>query len=69
MGGHRYSSLLVCLLPEAHVGVHGYNSSRLVCLFVICESAYLDGIAVRLQLLWITFTQQDLVISFNSGRF
>ena len=33
MGGHGYSSMLVCLLPEARVGGHGY-SSMLVCLFV-----------------------------------
>ncbi len=30
MGGHGYSSMLVCLLPEARVGGHGY-SSLLVC--------------------------------------
>ena len=33
VGGHGYSSMLVCLLPEARVGGHGY-SSLLVCLFV-----------------------------------
>ncbi len=52
MGGHGYSSRLVCLLPEARVGGHGY-SSRLVCLFVCLsvthESAHLAATALRLQ--------------------
>ena len=36
-----------CSYPRC-VGGHGY-CSRLVCLFVICESAHLDTIALRLQ--------------------
>ena len=45
-------SALVCLLPEARVGGHGYSSLLVclfVCLFVTSISTHLDAIALRLQ--------------------
>ncbi len=57
MGGHGYSSPLVCLLPEAVPQPAG-----IVCLFVIIsEPAYLEHCVTA----WIAFTQQ--VISFKAS--
>ena len=52
MGGHGYSSLLVCLLPEARMGGHGYSSLLVclfVCLFVTGISTHMGTTALRLQ--------------------
>ena len=63
-------SALVCLLPEARVGGHGY-SSLLVCLFVclfVCHRyIYSPGCHSTAFTAWIAFTQQYL--DLNSGRF
>ncbi len=77
VGGHGYSllvcllpearvGLLVCLLPEARVGGHGY-SSLLVCLFVCNKYIYSPGCHSAAFTAWIGFTQQYL--GLNSGRF
>ena len=50
MGGHGYSSLLVCY--PRRVGGHGYSSLLVclfVCLFVMGFSTHLDVTALRLQ--------------------
>ncbi len=46
------SSLLVCLLPEARMGGHGYSSLLVclfVCLFVTGISTHMGTTALRLQ--------------------
>ena len=42
---HYHSSDFFIIMSPAE----GLHFSALVCLFVICESAYLDAIALRLQ--------------------
>ncbi len=65
VGGHGYSSLLVCY--PRRVGGHGY-SSLLVCLFVVCDGLfYSPGCHSTAFTAWIAFTQQYL--DLNSGRF
>ncbi len=48
---HHSSGFFIIMSPA-----EGSHFSALVCLFVMCESAYLVAIALRLQ--WIAFTQQ-----------
>ncbi len=48
VGGHGYSSLLVCLLTRCAWAATGYSSLS-VCLFVTSISTHLDAIALRLQ--------------------
>ncbi len=62
MGGHGYSSPLVCLFVCLFLCDMGY-SSPLVCLFVCfcvtCESTHLDAIFTA----WIASTQQVLIVA------
>ena len=66
MGGHGYSSLLVCY-PRRAWAATGIVVCLFVCLFVCDWLFYSPGCHSTAFTAWIAFTQQYL--GLNSGRF